>query len=370
MTFMHSNITATGRRFLVGWSIFLILLFVIMGVFCLTKIDHLNKTSAARHLARFNSTAIEPGRTAPEFYLPAGSNPIKVQVGVYLDHIASFSIADNTWSPEFYLWFKWHDDTLNPGETFNIVEGEIISKEKLSEFHSQGEHYVKYLVKAEITKYFDSLRFPVDEHILTIAIEDGKLPWKDLEYSSDIENSTTSTRVKLPGFIVTKNSLIMKPHTYRTNFGDPRLEKNNHATYSQHLYGVTITRDGFGIYFKVFLGLFAAVSISLLAFFIKPTDVDPRFGLGVGGFFGAIANSLLSISFVADNGNLSLLDIVNNVAIISIFLTLVASTISLYIFDIRGEIELSRLLDRISFYIILIGFSFINIYIPIIGSAH
>jgi hypothetical protein len=370
MTFVKSNVTLNGRAFLIAWSILLILFFVIIGTFSLTKIDNLKKTSAARHADRMSASRIEAGRTAPELTLPAGSNPEKVQVGVYLDHLASISVADNTWSPEFYLWFKWSNDAINPGDTFDIIEGEIVSKQKQSEFHRHGEHYEKYLIKAQITKYFDSLRFPLDDHVLTISIEDGKFPWKDLEYVSDIGHSNISSRVKIPGYIVTKHSLIMKPHTYKSNFGDPRLEKNNHATFSQHLYGVSIARDGLGIYFKVFIGLFAAVAISLLAFFIKPTDVDPRFGLGVGGFFGAVANSLLSVSFVADNGSLSLLDMVNMIGLISIFLTLVESTISLYLFDIRGEVALSRLFDRVSFTIIFIGFTLINIFIPIIGSAN
>jgi hypothetical protein len=368
MQLINPNISPSGRKFLIIWAILLTLFFVVIGAFSLTKIDQLKTASAARHAARMNPTAIEVGRTAPELFLPAGSNPSKVKVGIYLDHIASISIADNTWSPEFYLWFKWDNDNLDPGETFDIIEGEVISKQKLSEYHKHGEHYAKYLVKAQITKYFDSLRFPVDDHILSIVIEDGKLPWKDLEYVSDAEHSSISSRVKLPGYVVTKHSLIMKPHTYKTNFGDPRLSSTNHATFSQHLYGATISRDGLGIYFKIFLGLFAAVSISLLAFFIKPTDVDPRFGLGVGGFFGAIANSLLSISFVADNGNLSLLDIVNNIAMITIFLTLVESAVSLYFFDIRHNVALSRSLDRISFFIIVIAYTVINIFIPIMGT--
>ena len=368
MKLINSKTAPSGRKFLISWSILLTLIFVVMGIFSYNKVVYLKETSAARHIARMSPTDIEVGYTAPEFSLPAGSNPSKVHIGIYLDHIASFSIAENTWSPVFYLWFKWDNDAINPGETFDIIEGEVTYKQKLSEYHIKGEHYVKFLIKAQLTKYFDSLRFPVDDHILKIAIEDGDFPWKDVQYIPDIENTNISSRVKMPGFIVKKHNMVTKPHTYKTNFGDPRLAKNNHATYSQFLYGVSVARDGLGIYFKVFIGLFAAVAISLLVFFIKPTDVDPRFGLGVGGFFGAIANALLSVTFVADNGNLSLLDVVNNVAMISIFLTLVASTVSLYIYDIRGEVHVSRRLDLISFFIIFIGFTSINIFIPIIGT--
>ncbi len=371
MLLTSSSLTQSERKFLIVWGTLLTLFFLIMGAFSLTKIYYLKSESNSRHVARLSSDTFENNQTAFERSLPEGSHPIKVQGGVYLDHIASISIADNTWSPVFYLWFKWTDDTINPGNNFNIIEGEILSKEKLKEFHKNGEHYEKFLVKAQITKYFNSLRFPVDDHVLTIVIEDGNLAWKDLEYIPDIDNSNISSRVKMPGFGFIKHNVFMKPHTYKTNFGDPQLtNKSNHATFSQLIFGLSIARDGFGFYFKIFIGLFAAVSISLLVFFIKPTDVDPRFGLGVGGFFGAIANALLSISFVADNGSLSLLDIVNNVAMITIFLTLVASTISLYIFDIKGRVRLSDLFDQVSFYIISIGYTLINVFIPIIGSTY
>ena len=123
MTFVKSNVTLNGRAFLIAWSILLILFFVIIGTFSLTKIDNLKKTSAARHADRMSASRIEAGRTAPELTLPAGSNPEKVQVGVYLDHLASISVAENTWSPEFYLWFKWSNDAINPGDTFDIIEG-------------------------------------------------------------------------------------------------------------------------------------------------------------------------------------------------------------------------------------------------------
>ena len=58
------------------------------------------------------------------------------------------------------------------------MEGEIVSKEKLTEKVDKGEHYVLYLVNAKITKFFSADRYPVDDHLLTIGIENGKMPWK------------------------------------------------------------------------------------------------------------------------------------------------------------------------------------------------
>ncbi len=232
-----------------------------------------------------------------------------------------------------------------------------------------GEHYALYLVRGQGHQVFNTSRYPVDDHLLTLAIEDGSLMWQDLEYVADTEGSNISSRVKMPGYKVLKSALVVKPHAYKSSFGDPAMAAGSRRTYSQLIYGIWNGRTGYGPYLKVFVGLFAAAAIALLAFFIKPTDVDPRFGLGVGGFFGAVANTLLSASLVPDSGILTLMDMVNGVGAITIFLTLVESTISLYLYDIRGEVALSRAFDRVALIIFAVGFTVINLLIPLSGFA-
>jgi hypothetical protein len=129
--------------------------------------------------------------------------------------------------------------------------------------------------------------------------------------------------------------------------------------------GIWITRPDLGFFVKMFLGLYIAVAIALLAFFIKPTDVDPRFGLGVGALFAAVANSYITSSLVPDSGILTLADMVNSVGIVMILLSLVQSTISLHIFDRRGQEAFSRRFDRVSFAVFATSYAAINIALPL-----
>ena len=362
-----STLTPGGRRFLWIAGFVLIAIFVGLGVNIVSTVRQLREEANLRHNARIDPKAVEPGKTAAEDTLPPGAQPRQVKVGMYLDNIASVSILDSEWSPVFYMWFRWKENDINPGETFNIVEGDILEKTLLTSKVENGEHYALYLVKAKVTKFFNASRFPVDDHLLTLAIEDGSILWKDLEYVPDTDSSNISSRVKMPGYKVLKTGMVMKPHTYKSNFGDPALPVGTRRTYSQLIYSVWNGRTGFGPYLKVFVGLFAAAAIAMLAFFIKPTDVDPRFGLGVGGFFGAVANTLLSASLVPDSGIFTLMDMVNGFGAITIFLSLVQSTISLYFFDIREEVALSRAFDRVSFVIFAVAFTVINVMIPFAG---
>jgi hypothetical protein len=361
------GMTQGERRFVIVWSLVLALVLMGLGTGSIIMVNQYREAATVRHTARIDAQAVEPGRTAAETALPAGANPRRVTVGMYLDNIAAISILESSWSPVFYIWFRWTGDDLAPGETFQIVEGEITEKTKLSERVVNGEHYAVYLVRAQVTKFFTADRFPVDDHLLTLAIEDGERPWMELEYVPDVQNSDISSRVKMPGYVVHRTGLVMKPHTYKTNFGDPQLAATDQSTYSQLIYAVWNTRPGYGPYLKIFVGLFAAILIALLPLFIKPTDVDPRFGLGVGGFFGAVANTFIAASLVPDSGVLTLMDMVNGIGMVTIFLTLVQSTISLYLYDIRGRVRVSQVFDRVSLVIFGVGLVVTNILIPYVA---
>jgi hypothetical protein len=84
--------------------------------------------------------------------------------------------------------------------------------------------------------------------------------------------------------------------------------------------------------------------------------MDPRFGLGVGALFAAVANSYLIGALVPDTGEFSLADLVNLLGIVTILITLVESTVSLHLFDHCGQQDLSLSLDRTSFVVVSVGF--------------
>ena len=222
-------------------------------------------------------------------------------------------------------------------------------------------HYERYRIEAKITKPFPVAQFPLDSHLLTLAIENGELVREKMVFVPDLESTSVSSRVSIPGYRITEWQAIEKPHSYKTTRGDPRLPPGTMSTYSQFRLGISIERGEWGLYLKMFQALYVAVIIASLACFIKPTDVDPRFGLGVGALFAAVANSYLVSSFVPDTGELALADIVNGLGILTILVTLVESTVSLYLYDRCGEQELSRRLDRVSFIIVVVGFIAANL---------
>ncbi len=270
------------------------------------------------------------------------------------------SVKDNKWIADFYIWFKWKGEGINPGESFQVVYGEISSKEEQFDRVIGDEHYQQYQVVAEITKFFNTSRFPCDDHLLMIAIEDSANDSSDLVYMPDLANSSVSPYVRTPGYQIHQVDEVCRQHTYGTSFDDPGVSSQN-ETFSQLLYAIWIARPGSGLYIKIFQGLFIAVCVSMLAFFIRPVHTSPRFSVGLGALFAAVANSYIVSSMQPGLGVLTLADVISGIGIATILLTLVESTISLYIYDSMGAKCLSRLFDLTSAAVFILGYTAVNI---------
>jgi hypothetical protein len=360
--------TRAGRLFVVLWTCGLLMLGGTVGSWAVARNYRFRNEAIDRHRARIDSGSTEPGRTEPERTPPPDvvpGEPRAVQVGIYVDRVFDMSIHDATWSADLFVWFRWTDPTVQPGETFQVVDGSILAREKLTELDRDGERYALYRITAKVTKFFDIRRFPADDHLLTLAFEDTKLQSYQLRFVADAAGSSVSSRVQVPGYRVLRWGMAIKPHGYRTGRGDPRLPPDYRATYSQCVFGIWIARAGFGYYFKLVQGLYAALACALVALFIKPTDVDPRFGVGVGALFAAIANTYITSTLLPNTEEVTMIDTINGIAMGTIFLTLVQSTISLYLYDRRDAVALSCLFDRVSFLVLLPSILAINILVPL-----
>ncbi|MFI5155396.1 MAG: hypothetical protein ACHQEM_04395 [Chitinophagales bacterium] len=354
-----------GRKHIRWWNIVTLMILVttiiiIIGI-TLVRMEYRNKEANLVHYRqRMDPEQTEPGLTPAELTLPDTARPVTVTTGMYVDRIVEISMKDLSWTVDCYIWFNWQDSSLNPADNFQIVDGWIESKEKKDEYIKGKHHYVLYRIVARITSIFDETRFPCDDHLLTICVEDPAFERTNMIFNADSISSSISSRVKIPGYQIYKQKVVEKPHSYKTSRGDPRLAVRSKATFSQFRMGIWIKRDGWGFFLKLFLPLFVAVSVAILAFFIKPTDIDPRFGLGVGALFAAVANSYITSSMLPNTGVMSLADILNVMGTITILLTLVESTVSLFLYDRRGRKMLSNRFDRLSFFIILPAYILLN----------
>ena len=360
-------ISHAGYSFVALWAAGLLLLYAIGGYFGARTLQGYRAETEKFREAFIKSQTIEPGTKAPE--ISVSQKPVEVQVGIYVNRIGEFGAREGGWTADFDIWFRWTDARIRPGETFQLVNGEVHQREKKETYARGRERYERYRVRARITKFFDPSRFPFSDEVLTIQVEDGARGEEKLRYVAEDRGSGISP-LGIPRHLAFPKTLAtVKYHSPESARDDPRIPPGTAEVHSRFIFAMLGKIPGLQIYLRNFQALFASVAVALIVFFIRPIHVDPRFGLGVGAFFAAIANNIFVGTSLPPIARLSLTTLVNTLGLATIFLTLVQSTISLYIEDTMGREKLRRFFDKVSFTVFLIGYTVTNLLLPLAAKS-
>ncbi len=359
--------TITRRAFFLValWAAGILLLYAIGGYLGVRQLEGYRAETEKFRQAWIEGATTETGAPAPGFTLAPGVRPVDVRVGIYINRIGEFSLKEAGWTADFDIRFRWTGDQVNPGENFQVVNGQIDLREKKEEYVRGGVHYERYRVKARLAKFFDTTRFPFSNADLAIQVEDGTHGVAALRYVAEEPSSGISRSGVPQGLKILKWLVSVRPHDYGSGRGDPRLSAGAADVHSRFVFAMLASPPSWELFVTMFRALFASVAIAFIVFFIKPIHVDPRFGLGVGAFFAAVGNNVFVGTSLPPTGRIALADIVNVIGLVTIFLTLVQSAISLYILDTMGRERLSRFFDKVSFAVFLIGYAVINLLLPL-----
>jgi hypothetical protein len=304
------------------------------------------------------------------FQLPAlaaqsqPAKPVEVHAGIYLNQVRELSLRDSQFVADFWLWFRWKKgEPVDPLATFEIVGGDIVSRTNESREDLPGGEwsYATARIVARVVQVLDVRDFPQDRHRLVIAIEDGDHEDFELVYAADSANSRLDPKVQVPGFQVANFETVVVQHAYKTNYGDVTLPPESESTYSRFEFALNIERPGFGYSLKLMWGMWLSALVALLALFIKPINVDPRFGLGVGAIFAAMANQYIVTSALPETATVTSADIVGMATIVVILIGVAESVGSLWLFE-NEHVRASKRLDRSTIIIVLSLYAALNVY--------
>jgi hypothetical protein len=301
----------------------------------------------------------DPGLPAIESFDTAQAR--RVTIGFYMESMEHISLHDGGWRTILDVWCTWDHDPSDPDfDPFDHlvpINGRIEDSMLLRERHADGLHYVHRRMDVEFNRTFRVVNFPFDRHLLLASFENSRHPRDELVFLPDEASSAVSRRATTVGYGIERFHAVENPHSYQTSRGWPGIPADRRGTWSQPRFAIEIVRQGWGQFLLMFQALFVAVAVALLSCFIKPIHVDPRFGLGVGALFAAVANGYLVGAQMPENGEFSLADLINLLGIGTIFITLAQSTISLWIYETRDDPGLSRHFDRVSFWTVLACFA-------------
>jgi hypothetical protein len=293
----------------------------------------------------------------------APKQPVNVHVGIFVIQLSDPDLKSSEFKAVFWLWFRWKGPAdLDPMKKFEVVGGQIESRDNDDKKDVGDEHYVVARVRATVSQDFDLSRFPVDQHTLELAIEETTDGIEAIRYVPDESNSKLEENLKLSGWKIGAATAAASTKAYASNFGEPGVPADSHTEYARFTLSVPVQRPGISYPLKLFWSLYLSVFVALLALHIKPIDLDPRFGLGVGAVFAAMASAYVISSALPDSNQVTLADVVVMWAVGFIVVSLIESIVSLRLHQ-AGKEGASAALDRWMFLVLTLGYCGLNAYL-------
>lgn len=285
------------------------------------------------------------------------------KVGVFILSLYNLDLNDKSFTTDFWIWINHDIDSISFENSVEIPNSKETTYSMYMDEEKGGGRWVTEKVHAVVKAEWDISDFPFDRQVLSIQIEEADKDTTELVYVADAVNSKIDEELKLKDWVITDFRVTDTARTYNTSYGDPELSES--SAYGQVRADITLQRiHVWTIFFKLFTGVFVGFLIALFVFFIKPINVDPRFGLCVGGLFAAVGNKYVVEGTVSSASSNTLIDTLHNLTFVSILIIIFISIVSLYFFEKGGDKNLRRakLLDTYSFVSILVVYIALAFY--------
>jgi hypothetical protein len=202
--------------------------------------------------------------------------------------------------------------------------------------------------------------FPFDHQLLRIYIENSQFDSSSLIFVPDTLGKQFDPRFTLRGWNIDSLKTAAASKIYETAFGDPGI-KVPRTEYSSYKVKIGISRDAFGLFWKMFFGMYVAFLISYMCFYIHADSIDSRFGLSVGSLFAVIGNKYIIDGSLPESTTFTLVDTLHGITLIFILVVIVSTAFSLKMIK-RGKEEKAQKFDRIFSLALLVIYIFLNVY--------
>jgi hypothetical protein len=301
--------------------------------------------------------------------------PKEIVLGTYLTSLYDINSDRGTFSADMWIWSKAKiKDKYDLSKTLEVsyLSSQFprvysgLSSDRLS----VDTLYTQKKLQGTFLHDFNLENFPFDRQKLKIYFEDSESNHIYLKYLPD--SSTGSDEdIKIDGWRIEKVSLLGGIKEYKTNFGN--TTKADKDSYSRLEFEIELKRDAPLIFFKITLGLFAAVLVAMLSTFM-PTESDDifsaRIGLLGGTLLAVVVNQQFADSKTGQTTAVTLIDSLHMLGFSTVFILFIATILSRMLCERYKQAKLARKFDHFSFggaVIIFTGIS-VNMIVDAIGS--
>jgi hypothetical protein len=243
-----------------------------------------------------------------------------VQVGVWLVNVEKVDLPSNTYRLDFYLWFNFNSSqiTLDEVRNFEFINGQPTKYEVEA---NQTTGYLEYRVKGDFITNFDFTKYPFESHELPVELEHKSLTLSSFVYDIDTESSAVEPTANVAGWNLGGFSTSIVEHSYGSE------------TFSRFIFSVTLQRPMISAFVKSVLPVSVITAISLLAFFMAPTNFAQRITLAVTTLLAATTFHLSLLSGIPPTGYLTFAD------------RIMISVYGIFLFNIAASVLIMRHVD-------------------------
>ncbi len=288
------------------------LLFLVLPVFALAMLLWAHSRVAADPSPPPSDTVAKPMAASP-----IGPRET-ITVGLYLQNIPEIDIRSNSFTAEFYIWFRWSGE-IDPTLTYQVTNAVSVADmsripiytdpqgNPVPELLPDGQKLQSFHVYGRFGHPFPLAKYPFDDHDIVLSIEDAKHPNTRLVHQIDVKGSAIRPDLRIPGWTLSPMHSDLGSTQFATNFGDTR-DTGPSESYSRVDFTVHIERPVIGIVSKTMIPIALILLITFGAFFCQPMDIDARLCLTITALVSAVALQITASTELPPTGSLLLLD--------------------------------------------------------------
>lgn len=285
--------------------------------------------------------------------------PDTVKIGAYIISVHDINFHEKQYTIRMWLWLLYKNLEFDFAEQIDIPNAKQIDEPEVIMDMVDGRMWQLMKMKCIMKKNWKVGDFPFDKQRLVVHIENSIYDNSSLVFVPDQEGSTFDRELTLDGWRITNFEVNTDTHEYTTVFGDPDSDML-HSEYASFNIVMDIERDAWGLFMKIFIGMYIAFMISVLSFTTKPSELEPRFGLPVGGLFAAVGNKYIIDSLLPESSSFTLVDSLHATTFMAIFMTLLVSAIALRYHDL-GKFDRCKKINFWGSRIVTVAYVIINV---------
>lgn len=301
-----------------------------------------------------------------------------IQVGMYITNLHDLDFKNQEYQVSFWFWVNLKSKGVR--KSYRNAKIDLLKSLEIPEAIEQSFYYVdttsypNYILSKFMARIKDSLRitwFPFDHQHLHFSVESGLYDINKVIIqidSNDILPVILESGGHLigDGWRIESRQIGPKVSNYYTKFGVESLP--DIQQYSAAAVAIEIHRRPWGIFFKLFIGMYISFFIAFVSFFIHFESIESRLSISVGALFAVIGNKYIVESILPETIEFNLVDWLHSLSLLCILIIIFFNTLSIKYVK-RDEIARSIRLDNLAAIWIMSIYLFINLLLILIPNV-